>query len=341
MNITFLIGNGFDIQKGLKTRYIDFYNYMNDENKLSEKNMFFKAILDFISESNNIDGDRNDPKDIDWSDFEKALGLFTEQIKSRKDAEKYLNDLIEFREEFLNYLKNEETKLKVEGTQAQEQFSKLVKHFYEGIGDKNETTIKNFMTDNGFFNFYFINFNYTNTLSMIVENIHDLHDEEWDLFKVNKPIYVHRDIDSGAFLGVNDRSQIINKEVFDDEEFADLIKPEMQEAEFSEIPEQVQRILDETSIFFIYGMSLGETDKIWWQQIGNILKQNNNRYLIINRYINEDERPKINRHLSIKRNLRNQTVKGFLNHLDFNDEEKEILKQRIFVVIGSKNIFTN
>lgn len=27
MNITFLIGNGFDINLGLKTRYVDFYDF--------------------------------------------------------------------------------------------------------------------------------------------------------------------------------------------------------------------------------------------------------------------------------------------------------------------------
>ena len=37
MNITFLIGNGFDINLGLKTRYSDFYPYFIE--KSTETNM--------------------------------------------------------------------------------------------------------------------------------------------------------------------------------------------------------------------------------------------------------------------------------------------------------------
>lgn len=340
MNITFLIGNGFDLAKLLKTSYINFYEYMDKEEKLHVDNIFFNAIRNYIHENSDIDAERNDYKDLDWSDFEKALGSYTEILTNRRGAEKYLNDLIDFREEFLAYIRLEEAKFEVDQKQAQEYFKDLVQNFYKGIGDKNETTIKNAMNkrDPRSFVFNFINFNYTKTLSSIIEKTTHIQDPNRGYFKASKPIHVHRDIDNGAFLGVNDKSQIFNTDVFEDDEFADLIKPEMQEAEFSEIPSEVENKIKQTSIFFIYGMSLGETDKIWWQEIGNRLKSYSESYLIINHYIHEDERAKVRRQPSIKRRKRRETILEFLNHLDFTNEEKEIIKKRVFVVIGSQHI---
>lgn len=44
MNITFLIGNGFDIQMGLKTSYTDFYDNVV-ASKLTE-NQIYNSIKD-------------------------------------------------------------------------------------------------------------------------------------------------------------------------------------------------------------------------------------------------------------------------------------------------------
>ena len=63
--ITFLIGNGFDLQVGLKTRYIDFYkiycDIKNNDSDLITK--FKKQIL-----QDEAQGWKN------WSDFEFGMG---------------------------------------------------------------------------------------------------------------------------------------------------------------------------------------------------------------------------------------------------------------------------
>ncbi len=46
MNITFLIGNGFDLNLGLKTRYTDFYKYYMEHNP---NNLISKSILGIVS----------------------------------------------------------------------------------------------------------------------------------------------------------------------------------------------------------------------------------------------------------------------------------------------------
>lgn len=57
MNITFLIGNGFDINLGLNTRYSDFYPYFIE--KSSETNMIRKWLQ---------------KDELLWADLEEQIG---------------------------------------------------------------------------------------------------------------------------------------------------------------------------------------------------------------------------------------------------------------------------
>ena len=64
LNITYILGNGYDIQLGLKTAYSDFYEYLiKNRSKELENNSIFKEIV-----SDKIGY---------WSDFELALGKYT------------------------------------------------------------------------------------------------------------------------------------------------------------------------------------------------------------------------------------------------------------------------
>ena len=46
MNITYIIGNGFDVNLGLKTRYQDFYDYYQNQPSPSEEVKQLKAHID-------------------------------------------------------------------------------------------------------------------------------------------------------------------------------------------------------------------------------------------------------------------------------------------------------
>ena len=100
MKITFLIGNGFDLNLGLKTTYKDFYkNYlMTLDSEVINNNVLYKHI------DKNIE---------DWVDFETRLGLFTfppnssgtDRVNLLKRA-KSLSDDNDFIENELNNNKN-------------------------------------------------------------------------------------------------------------------------------------------------------------------------------------------------------------------------------------------
>lgn len=92
MNVTFLIGNGFDLGIGLKTTYLDFYNvYCKTTMEDSWGIKRFKSELQDNYEN--------------WSDFEAAFGEYASNLY---DSRQYLEMFEDFVIKFSDYLKNEE-----------------------------------------------------------------------------------------------------------------------------------------------------------------------------------------------------------------------------------------
>lgn len=84
-NVTFLIGNGFDLNVGLKTRYIDFYKIyvIENENDSNIIRNFKKEIL--RSEAH---GWRN------WMDFEVGMGQQSKNFKGETPVEDFIECLL-------------------------------------------------------------------------------------------------------------------------------------------------------------------------------------------------------------------------------------------------------
>ena len=103
MEITFLLGNGFDIQCGLKTSYLDFYKYILkkkysiDLTKEIDKDPALKIDNIIYSEIY-----KSKDKIENWADLEFQLGVFTKRLKKRlneldQDVQKIANKfLIDF-----------------------------------------------------------------------------------------------------------------------------------------------------------------------------------------------------------------------------------------------------
>ena len=80
MGVVYIIGNGFDLQVGLPTRYSDFYKYYIG---LKSKSESVKKLKEAINEN---------PKD--WSDLEIALAQHTSQTNSEQEFCEALPDLM-------------------------------------------------------------------------------------------------------------------------------------------------------------------------------------------------------------------------------------------------------
>lgn len=80
MNILFIIGNGFDLNLGLKTGYQDFYEYYIKQKSSSDVVKRLKEHLE--KERFKI-----------WSDMELGMGAYTAYVNSVVEFEEVCHDL--------------------------------------------------------------------------------------------------------------------------------------------------------------------------------------------------------------------------------------------------------
>ena len=96
MRIVYIIGNGFDLSLGLKTKYSDFYNYLNQNYESCSPSL--RGLLKDVGADCEL-----------WSNMESALGLYTEKLKTDQE----LKDLYEeLNTRFNKYLLREEELIK-------------------------------------------------------------------------------------------------------------------------------------------------------------------------------------------------------------------------------------
>lgn len=88
MNILFMIGNGFDLNLGLKTSYSDFYEYYKS---LPSENIFIENLKNEISNE----------EICDWSDLELALGKYSSKVESEEEYKIVIKDISEKLGEYL------------------------------------------------------------------------------------------------------------------------------------------------------------------------------------------------------------------------------------------------
>ena len=213
MHITFFVGNGFDINLGLKSKYVQFYPYFI--NHSSEDNMIRGWIVE---------------DDKKWSDLEVELGNSLYKVNP-DEKEKFIGDLLELQMLLLDYLEEEQNRITIEGNEddiANEfvrSFSAITEGFSEEDLDSIVATKKMYTNENSFYSF--ITFNYTDTLDrlfkagkkkkMVIDTHRGTDGEKKNL--MGRICHIHGTIDEGMILGVNDPEQINNEDLRSDQEF--------------------------------------------------------------------------------------------------------------------------
>lgn len=100
--------------------------------------------------------------------------------------------------------------------------------------------------------------------------------------------HVHGTVDQEMVFGVNDESQMAKPDVFDCEN-GDLYKSTVIKVQangmFQENTDaKANQILQESHLLYIYGMSIGATDQLWWQRVCEWLEASNAHHLIVQKY---------------------------------------------------------
>lgn len=148
MRITFLVGNGFDLNCGLHTQYSDFYKYFIEKHP---QNTIACEIAD-------------NPEN--WADLELSIGKYIEKV-SGENRETFLNDLAELEEELRDYLQSENQRIVI-GNEIGGEFHDKVVCFFDGMRPVDKADIANLRrsTTNSF-QYTFVTFNYTDVLDQM------------------------------------------------------------------------------------------------------------------------------------------------------------------------------
>lgn len=333
MEITFLIGNGFDIGLHMPTRYEQFYKIYSVIKETDNDNI--KEFKRMLQKRN----DEKQKKIIDWADFERAFGEHSKDF-SPEEKSKYLERFEDFIEEFNAYLEKVEACTNCSDTRkigaVMDAAVKNYKNLRKADADEIEQVIQTYNSER---RYNFISFNYTNALDKCVEAL--------NIFIANAPYryvgsiaHIHGYLDNAMIVGVNDPTQILNPQFSNDEVVVrELVKPQQNIICRTGNEDAAYAIINKSDIICIYGMSLGETDKKWWEYISVWLAQNDKRILII---LNHDEKYKPKFPHSQDRVIRPIREK-FLGFSQLNDEEKARIGKRIFIGINhdifSVNVF--
>ena len=265
MNLLYIIGNGLDIQYGLKTKYSHFYEYQLPKYQEKQKNSKYVNVI-----YDNIQEDKEN-----WSDMELSLGELTKN--SEIDEEKFMQDLDDVNEDLNNYLRSEQDKFDVtsKNITIENELANLLKFIPEKDVERISDYLNNmnYTTDQ----IRILTFNYTNILDNLIEKVtspvNNTFRSNSNGCSIGTVEHAHGTLEFALILGVSEESQL-NIE-YKDENRKYLIK----ESLLSEVREnrniKNDNLINWADMIIIFGTSIGATDNYIWNKIAkNSIKKN-------------------------------------------------------------------
>ncbi|MFT4644463.1 MAG: hypothetical protein ACI8ZX_000866 [Planctomycetota bacterium] len=318
MNIVFVIGNGFDINLSLNTRYSDFYEVYKNT---ASKNDSIKKLKKNISKS--IEN---------WSDLELALGQYTNEIKTKGE---FIDVFEDIGDNLADYLLKEESKLDISNIDQEKLFKYLsYPENYLTKAQKDKITLFRETWHNMHWHINVITLNYTNSFETIIKKpINELkigdHHNAYIYYQGIQ--HLHGYMDNRMVLGVNDISQIKNESFHNMDEVLDaFVKNNCNIAMQHDIDKICSENIYRANLICIFGSSIGETDKLWWENIGTSLLGNCSLIIFEKRELIPDRRS------YKKKEFREDIKNSFLNKTSLNEEQKKEVFDKIFVGINTK-----
>ena len=330
MNIVYLIGNGFDLNLGMKTKYEHFYEYYltsPDDNN----SFHVKKLKETIGE------DREN-----WSDLEQALGNYLNQIKENEAV--ILHDhLIEH---LSKYIALEEDKYILNDEHSNLFFNYLKKPHIGRLIPTEITEIEKYIDTwrKSIWNIKIITFNYTKSIEKIMGNkaiainnnsVNLGHNEGGYSIELTNIEHVHGFTDKRMILGVNDVTQIANNEFHEKSSIIDrYIKSECNNTYGLEHDKKCLQWIKNANLLCLFGLSFGKSDKIWWDSVGEVLRKGCK--IILYEYndkksFNANQGPHLK---EAKENFKDI----FFNKINIGEDLKIKIKQNIYVAYNT-NMF--
>ena len=270
-----MIGNGFDLRLGMKTKFSDMYeDYLSKEPPTDVIRRFKEALR--------LDAPRYET----WGDFEIAMAQYASNFSSENELVSCVRD---FKDHMGNHLRKEQFAL-IEYINSNsgalacaKEMERSMHAFHEGQTPNVINAIEA-LGDLHHAYFKFITFNYTNLLSQILQYRNGYYKDGDD----NLPIHVHGRLDTDVVLGIDSVSQLgelpYNLTRRGERAF---IKPSFNSMFDSARVKAAAKTLKESEVICIYGMSLGQSDKTWVNIIYEWLTENPNHHLVYFKYLDQ------------------------------------------------------
>lgn len=310
MNITFMIGNGFDLNLGLQTSYSHFLKY-------------YLAHIENDNENIKCFKERISQQWANWSDVELALGKCTADFVGPTCDNDFFECYDNIYDSLSAYLTEEEMKFDaVNEKTLNTGMLHALSQWSQGFRAKRQDAITNEIKKvPGGFVFNFIVFNYTYTLDKCIASIKNPQQIGYRHFgssnianSIGKIVHVHGYTDKDMILGVNDVSQISNTDIYVDRLVFDtdrLVKIEANHLFEENTDEKAYEILKNSDLVYVYGMSLGATDKLWWQRLGELIVKKPSLPVIIYSYNAPSDPLHYHRFLHHENRIRNKMEQYF------------------------------
>lgn len=342
MNITFLLGNGFDRALGLETGYKAFYKWYIKQAKdnLPEWVVTFRGEIDKYV--------HNDPEaDAYWSDAEYGLGQYTEKF-TIETVGKFIDCYEDFRDNLILYLKEQQALFSDElAVQARAYFAPQLVDYFQEVDPLEIDALRNQRNQESsvvsFANF--ICFNYTSAVDRVVAALATDAIGEWQStsgstrkLKMGKLIHAHGTLDMWPIIGVCNLQNIKNTALLESDEFKTIIQ---KSASINVTGQLWRRNTTETirnsHVICVFGMSIGETDSDYWELLSEWLNGDSRRHLIVFWYDTKAN----NIGISVREKYRevNAVKEKLWDYSAWTNDLYEKVKKRIHVVIKAKNMF--
>ena len=330
VNIVYLIGNGFDLNLGLKTSYKDFYHYYinnkEEEEEEEEEEGEIKLFKRTISKNINK-----------WSDLEAELGKYTDNLTSPTQLDNIHENLVNKLADYLGCIQDHFEKNDLTSVNKDKFISNIFNpEMY--LLNRDQLALKEYINKiaSKELKFDLINFNYTNIIEHILNldinspinknlNIHKTEDNI--NYTLNSTFHLHGTIDKDMVLGVNSESQILNSEMSSENNVKDLIiKSKCNAIMRHGLDLECEKMISQAHVICIFGSSIGKTDQIWWDLIAKQIKTRGCKLIIFEYHLNLQQRRS-----NLNERLRKETLLKF-----FEETEIEEIYQHVYLSFNSQ-----
>lgn len=265
MKTLFMIGNGFDVNCGMKTKYRDAYpEYIS----IKENDEILTRFKEEIEK--NIEN---------WGDFEVAMAKYAEKLNDESAFIECISDFVSFlggylsrQQEVFNKRVHELNCMPDIGKEME----RSIKTFYNGVSENINREMER-RNANSLGNIDVISFNYTSVFDKL---FYQLYGGTLGYSKVN---HIHGGMDVPV-LGMDNEKQMVLKKESSKNFKRSFIKP------FFNSEYDVNRVIDaenkikEANTICVYGMSLGESDLTWRNMLLEWLQSDLSNHLFLYDY---------------------------------------------------------